>query len=246
MPDDIIAANDHLVTSMFGGIDEMHFLCKVDKNGNVKKGKMLVDIEAVASRVRLSCDPAEPLKHYCYVREGSPEHVVEGRAVGSACCDDRSESIEKIAVPIINALVHHGWEDGEADRWFFVIRVFKRILFGFLACGALPEAMKKMQTTWNIDESMKSTLERLLAADSGDFYARTRLRLLSITRAFCVSPSVGSDIATVVISFGQVDPLLFQMLGTGDRKRARLGDLVDEENSLIAIAQQRLLHLLEE
>ena len=243
MPDEIRSKNFKIIEQVLGGREEMAFLFKKGRRGELVMGTYLLRLETVADIVELGDEGGAVLRHYCSVEDGSPEHLA-GWSIGTRCCETRTDSVHKVASALVNLFVHARWGDGESDRWFYVIRVFKLILFGFLAASVLPEALRRIQTTFKVDESMVAFLTRQLEADNGNFFARTRLRLLRLTRTFCGTPLVRQHVAILATVLGKVDPVLMAILGAADRPRAPMSSLIAEKTGVLPRAEQRLLDLL--
>ena len=105
--------------------------------------------------------------------------------IGPPCCADEDESLSKVAVPIVNWLVHTGWESASSNRWTKTVVALRRVMAGFLAQRVLPESLRAMQASWGLDDALIPQLERLIAADMNDFQSRTRLMPIRVCKGFC-------------------------------------------------------------
>ena len=231
-----------LVNILNGG-DDSSGLHKILKDGSRVKSCLGEDVGALCSAIDLGAVGSEHVVHWCYVREGSPEHQT-GLRIGSACCKDRSESVEKAVVPLLNLMVNRHWDNSSENRWTYVLSTLRRIALGCSASRLLPESLQLLKVFWGLNDSMISSLERLLQADAGDFHTKSKLRLLRICKCFCATDfcwQIGIIVTTLTI----VDSILFAILSDGHSAKASLTSLLDSRNSPIAKSQQSLLNLLE-
>lgn len=126
-----------------------------------------------------------------------------------------------------------------------MLHTMRRLCVGFACGNLLPEALKHVQIFMGVTQSMTTELAKLVAADAGNFSARTKLRLLRVCRGLC-SGEAGWRAAVLVITLSAVDTLLFALLGDGETARATLQDLVSLDKSLVAASGQHLWALLAE
>ena len=241
--DAVVDRNHRLVTALYGP-EDANFLQRVGRDGTKTKSRLASDLDAI----RAICDMdaksgPEGLVHHCFVCEGSAEHL-RGRPLGSACCSSRSESVDKVAVALVNFLLHRPWDRSSENRWTYVLNTLRKLAVGYACKQVLPHALRMLKATWKVDASMERQLELLLDADQNNFHAKSQLRLLRVCRSFC-EPSTPWRIAVEIVSLTQVDRVLYEVLGDGVKERASLATLLDEETSVLASSQQSLLSLLE-
>lgn len=239
-PRDHVEATRRLIQVLFGDL-----LVAMSEN-KCRKGPSQFEQDLGELCQRMSLLPGcglEQLCHYCWVEVGSSEFK-DGLAEGSACCRDRDEAISKVAVPLINLVINSSWTNAAASRWTYVSSTFRRLCLGFACHGLLQQALRDTQVYWNCAGSMEATLQRAIAADSGDFHSRSRLRLLRVVQGFCQEGCcirVGIVLATLLV----VDKILFRILGNGEKgSRATVADMVSIDKSPIARASQDLLSML--
>ena len=107
------------------------------------------------------------------------------------------------AVKHVRARVHGHvwgtvWPVSCESRWTHTMTLRKRWLTATIGNNTLQKGLATVQTSWQIDESMVSTLERIIRADSGDFSARNKLKLLRVVRQMC-KPGVACVSAIYVL-----------------------------------------------
>ena len=150
------------------------------------------------------------------------------------CCDSRKCSVEVVTVALTNLMVHRVWERSAQSRWTYLLNMLKRAAFGFAAGRILPRALSDMQICWKVDQSMTTLLEKLVEADVGNYIARNRLRLLRVTSTMC-SQKFGWQLALEITALNMVDPLLYEILGDGEKLRVGLLDMVNPETSPVCV-----------
>ena len=84
----------------------------------------------------------------------------------------------KFQVVLGDLIFGHTWESASISRWTHVSKLLKKWLLGALGSGVLPQALRDVQLWWGIQSSMESALAKLVAADSGDYSSREKLKLL--------------------------------------------------------------------
>lgn len=241
--DAVVDRNHRLVAALYGP-EDANFLQRVGRDGTKTKSSLAADLDAI----RAVCDMdaksgPEGLVHHCFVGEGSAEHL-RGLPLGSACCSSRSESVDKVAVALVNFLLHRPWDRSSENRWTYVLNTLRKLAIGYACKQILPYALRMLKATWKVEVSMERQLELLVDADQNNFHAKSQLRLLRVCRSFC-DPSTPWRIAVEIVSLTQVDRVLYEVLGDGVKERASLATLLDEETSVLASSQQSLLSLLE-
>jgi hypothetical protein len=159
-PDAIAIASKQLVNMLYADGD-VGFLHKVGKDGVLKKTSLAEDLDAISDVFDLCSNRSDEIVHYCYVHANSPEHMA-GKRVGAACCEDMHSSIAKMAVPVINFLVHRAWSQSAESRWTNVLTTLKRMAVGYLCHRLLPESIRELQAAWGVEGTMEAMLERLI------------------------------------------------------------------------------------
>ena len=221
------------------------WLYKKAADGAKVKKQLLLDIEAMATAVDFGSLETDEIIHYCCVREGDEKHAA-GASPGDPCCGSREESVEKVALPLIQWFCHRSWEQAAENRWTKSVSLLRRVLTGFLAQRILPECLKSMQTSWGVDESIAAALERMINADANDFSSRNKLRLLRVCRSLCpVEAAV--DVAIVLQCLLMVDPILYELMGGSpmDEERVSLAVLCDWKRNPISEAQWAIVELVQ-
>ena len=147
--------------------------------------------------------------HYCSVLMGSPEHLIDGMAVGSPCCNSRADAEEKTISRIHNFLFGRGWAQAVASRWTNVPRTLKRLFITHLSKPpVLTNALQDLRTSWKLGNgSLEDDLLCILQAGGDDFAARNKLKLVRICK-----------MAVTVISSFPIDKLLWKVLGQNKNK----------------------------
>ena len=217
-----------LFETLFGP-DDAEYLYRFDKHGNKVPGKVLEDIRTFLGLVDIDPDRHD-LVHWCCGEGGNP------------CCTDREEAVERTTIAALNFLFGHGWETAAVSRWTHTNKLAKRWLVGTFAGQLLPQALKELQATWDVDASMITTLERLVAADSGDFSSQNKLRLLRICRTLC-APGAHVEMMLMVVTTKLADDMLYQILGHR-RNRSSLFQLAHPASSPIPVFMGELSWLL--
>ena len=231
-----------MVAALFG-IESVESLSRENKTGHLNR--WLQELEELCSGFKVFAKSGvEDLEHSCWVEEGGPEFAA-GLPEGAPCCGSFDESVERAAAPFLNVMVNTSWGNSCASGWTYIISTLRRLVLGNACNRLLPSALVELQVLWNATDSLQATLERMVAADSGDFHSRSKLRLLRVVRGLS-GPQCGWMAATALVTLLVVDEILFEILGDGKLgSRARLYDLVGWDTSLVAKASQGLLRLLE-
>ena len=87
-------------------------------------------------------------------------------------------------------------------------------------------------------------MSKLVATDSGDFSARTKLRLLRVTRCANAEGFLW-QMGIMISTSSVVDVLLYRFLGDGsEHSRLTLKTLLDEASSPISVCQVTFLRVL--
>ena len=218
------------------------YLWKTSESGEREKTSLHEDIDALCEAIDLGAGGPEDLVHWCWVSEGSVAHQ-EGKPLGSPCCRDRDEAIEKVVVPAVNMFVNRCWSNAAASRWTYVLPTLKRLLLGCVAKRVLPESLRCLKTTSDLSDSLIPMLEQLVAGDADDFSSKSKLRLLRVCQRFCPINS-SWELAAIVVALESVDESFYEIMGHEGRK-ACLQDLLDSRKSIIGISQQALADLLD-
>lgn len=244
MPASVRAVGLALVRVLYGD-ETSGYLHRVGKDGSKLKTQLYQDLEAICMSIGLSSETGaeNEFVHYCFVEEGSPEHR-GGRQVGAPCCDCDADSAAKLVVPVLNFLVHRGWDQSAASRWTYMATTFRKMAIGYLAGNLLPQSLRDVQVFWRAPEGLEASLERQIAADANDFQSRTKLRLLRACRQLC-PPSAAWQLGVQIVAHALADALLYDILGDGDKPRACLRDMLDTMGSPLASIERGLLELVE-
>lgn len=232
-----------IVEMLYGG-EGAGYLFKVGRDGRRVPTSFYEDILALIEVVDLGAPAGERWIHWCFVEDGSALHS-QGCPVGSPCCSSPEESVEKMAVPMLNFLLHRQWSQAAASRWTYVGTTLRKIAIGFLSHNVLPQCLSDLQALWDVKASVATLLERLVAADQDDFASKSKLRLLRCCQAF-VPAAASWQIAVQITVLSAADTLLYKILGDGKTARANLATFMDEQSSPIAHLQQHLLLLMQD
>jgi hypothetical protein len=118
-PDSHKASSVRVVRVIFGDLLDS-LLAKLGKRGERCKTRLQEDLDDLCKVFSMmpGCG-VKDLCHYCWVEPGSVEFD-SGLPEGVACCRDRQESIEKMAVPFLNIIVNTSWSNTAASRWTYV------------------------------------------------------------------------------------------------------------------------------
>lgn len=241
MPPEMRERSRRLLGLLFGELGGR--VRRTQPNGQPLPRSFSDELEHLVSVVALGQGGVEELTHFCWVAEGSPEHEL-GAPVGSACCHDFEESVERTIVPVLNLMVHKPWDRSAQSRWTYVLTLLRKLCLGYLSFGLLPAALRDLKTHWGLSEGMAPMLERMIGADNGEYEHRSKLRLLRVVRAFCSSDSLFA-LGLEVTTLSTIDPLLYDILGDGEKERCNLARLVSERHSVVAASQEALWRLLQ-
>lgn len=234
-PDENREKTKQIMGWLFGDERQDHLYVK-GPNGQRKPGRLLQDVEELIDVLDVGLADPGSLVHWCS----------KGTARSSAntpCCVDRSEAISKIAVPFLNLFVHRGWETCAVSRWTYVMNMLRKIGMSIAFGGILLDALRHMMVFWQVDMSMVSTLERMVAADQNDFASRNRLRLLRVCKCFCAE-GTPSRLAGLIVALSTADEVLYDILGHESREKVNLAKLLDESDSPLSRCQGAIFSLL--
>lgn len=241
-PEASVASSLRLADALLGGLEAEWLYTKGD-DGRKTPGSLLRDVRALVDILELGqADGA--ITHWCYVCEGSIEHE-EGGKVGDPCCASFEVALEKVAVPLINVLLQRPWSRSSENRWTYVVVTLRRLALGYLAGRALPDSLRELKTHWDLSDKLVPMLERLVAADRGEYHNTSKLRLLRLCRSLC-SPRAPFCLALELTVLARVDSLLYETLGDNRRSAAKLSKLVDQADSIVAAAEQELCRLMQQ
>jgi len=239
-PPEISAASRNLVEKLYGPLDS-DYLWKARKRSRVRKPSgVLQDLESILAVVNLGQGGLCDMRHYCCVAPGSAD-AAAGKLVGQPCCASRDEAVEKVATPLINCLLHRPWSQQCESRWTMAMTTLRRVAIGTFAFGLLPAALRSLKVHWDLSgDGVEAVLARIIEADSDNFTAKSKLRLLRVVQKLC-NDEVPSKLATVIETLKICDALLYAGLGHEQSKRASLRDLVSESGSLFSKAQRAVV-----
>ena len=160
--------------------DEKSALYITRRDGSRQLGRALCDILALAELVDLGAVDGQRWIHWCAVDHGAGDDTQIGsdeeRPAPKPGCANFQESVEKVGVALVNALVHRRWERSAESRWTYVLGALRKVALGFLAYRAMPDALVDMKLHWNLSDSLIPALAALINADSNDFAAKSKLR----------------------------------------------------------------------
>ena len=230
-----------LVELMYGEGDAANYLWKTDSSGTRVMTSFGQELHSLIAVVDLWPDEHGALVHWCDSSNIADSDGV--RRGGAGCCADRAGAVEKVAVALLNLLVHRGWERSAENRWTYILGMLKRTCLGYLAGRVLPQCIRDMQLFWKVEPGMAAALQKLVDADQGNFSARQKLRLLRVAKVAC-DADCPWQLALEVASLNAVDPLLYDILGDGEKKRASLLDILNIESSPVCTIEQRCTILL--
>ena len=167
--------------------------------------------------------------------------------MGDPCCDDDSEAFEKTHTPVHDLLHALAWEIAEEARWLHCTKLLKRWLLLTVGYYVLPGSLAHMQVHWRVNESMVTTLTRMLEADKNNYTARRKLRLLRIVQNLS-TPEAEHEIACHLIGVKSADDILYAALGDKSKNapRATIADFAHPDTSPIAVGLRHLTKLLDE
>ena len=183
------------------------------------------------------------LVHWCYVLPDSPEHLVDRKPIGAPCCASREESTERVVQEVMRFFFGRAWRVSVVSRWLHSTTLMARFYLCLLPGSLLTRAIERVKLSWGLTDDMIDLLARIVSADADDFSARSKLKLIRITRGLC-TPSVPHELATILVAARAVDQLHYSVLGSTHRKRATLLDLVHPEHSVIGQCIQHVCGLL--
>lgn len=213
------------------------YLWKVAEDGTKRPTQFLQDLQAFLAVVDF--DPEDKvLRHWCHLDDDDI-----GGGPGLPCCRSRQESIEKVAVPIINLLTCHGWNAAQSGRWIHVTEVLKRLALLVVGKDLLSRCLSDLRAAGAQAQTTAAQLARMIEEDPDDHSAKTQLRLLRCIRAFS-APQVKRDMAVVLVAGKPVEQLLYNFLGY-NKQRPGLLEMLDPHGSPLVTAQGQLLALAE-
>ena len=205
------------------------------RRGPLRKTAHCLDMEMLATLLCLP-DPTDApnddrIIHYCWNSEGRP------------CCQNDDEAAEKCGTPLMNLLTSTSWKDAVESRWTNVVSVFKRISLGLLFGSLLARALQHWVEAWSLTgDSVAGNLAKLIAIDSGNFTAKTKLTLIRTCNGFKQEMML-CRLAIMTTVLLEVDKLQFAVLGCEGERLNLLQFLHPTQSPLIAF-QQRLVDLL--
>ena len=121
-----------------------------------------------------------------------------GLGVGTKIYQTHEECCDRVVVAALNITSNRAWVDAAVSRWTGVATTIRRFLVGSLFGQAVPRALNDIRLSWQLDESMKSSLAALVKADSEDFSSRNKLRLIRICKVL-TGPNVAVSLAISVV-----------------------------------------------
>ena len=203
-------------------------------------GVFLKEIEEVFELVAAD---SQCLCHNCYVEPGSAAHR-RGLLVGTRCCKDRDEAVDRVTAAVLNVLSAKAWPVAAENRWTHASTTLRRISLGFSLNNLFGKALCNMRSFYDAPDTLEAQLAAQLRADAGNHNVRMRLRLLRVARALGDDPDAKLKIATLVTGMEVVDEMLYNVFGNKVSGKATLLDLLGSRTPVFAKMQSNLLSLL--
>ena len=151
------------------------------------------------------------LTHHCFVTEGCTAHK-NGKPIGSPCCKNRDESVEKVVASILNFLTGRAWVVASENRWTHTATTLKRIVVGYMLGGLLGKSLANLKSFWKLDGSMEAELAQVLREDAGNFDAQRKVRLGRIAKALA-HEDASWQASVVQTSLQPIDALMYAAFG---------------------------------
>ena len=248
MPPEVEQHSQRLIEVLWGEGADSPMLYTTNAQGQRVPTTFHEELKQLASvcKLGLGVDVSQ-LTHHCWVVAGSDAHKA-GAAVGAPCCQSRQEAVEKVVAAFANVVLHRPWTRSCQSRWTAVVGLLRKLCVGFSCAGLLPAAVVHLRAHWQLSDSvsLEAELARAIAADAGDFASKNKLKLLRVAKRFGDDGALlhlGVEVSVIT----KVDAILTDILGGGaDKMRANLASLVDENDSVVARSEQRLLRLVED
>ena len=188
--------------------------------------------------------PNRWLTHWCNVEQGSDEDVIFGMRVGSPCCRDDEEAVEKKTVASIQNFVSYDWSELVVSRWVKASTSLKRGLVSSLGPGRglLPEILDDVQVTFDVGPALEAQLARVVQANRDDFAAGNKLRLVRLCKVFC-EKGVREALSLTVCSTEAMDDLMYHLLPR-EKVQCKVLDLMVPLTSPVTRAQVHIWAML--
>ncbi|CAK0797176.1 unnamed protein product, partial [Prorocentrum cordatum] len=183
--------------------------------------------------------PNGKLTHWCFVERGSSAHKA-GRSVGDRCCDHDGESFDKVAVPILNYLVHRGVAHAPEGRWLYLLRVLKKVFVGCMCGNVLAESLTDLRVNWNVTDTVAEALSKLIAADSDNVGAKNKLHVHRICQHLCTEHAQW-QLLVMISGMTTIEVCIYDILYS----KWTLSELLGREHGSFPTIQRDLLRMME-
>ena len=201
---------------------------------------LLKDVDRLLELLTLS---GKDLIHNCHVVDGCSAHK-EGLPIGSRCCKDREESIEKVVVATLNFLTNRAWAVASESRWTHTCTTLKRIAIGCLLGGLLNKSLANLQTFWGVGEDVEAQLAALLREAAGNFDAQRKARLIRISKVLA-HVDAPWQVGVTITALQPVDMLMYVAFGSKAKKQpASFLDLLGWHSPRLGNVQSAFLKML--
>jgi hypothetical protein len=179
-----------LIEALYGDLQNSKYLWRCcPKRNTMVKTPLLQELELLIETVDMT--RGEGFVYWNYVEEGCKDNLL-GKPVGSPFCETTEESAAQVVVPVLNFLTAKSWVTATESRWTNIFSVLRRFVIGLAINGVLSSALTAIRQQLDIDDSIEEALAKAVLHDRENFSAKSRLRLLRITKALTlkhISPS---------------------------------------------------------
>ena len=161
------------------------------------------------------------------------------------------DAVEYALEPLMNMFVLHRWEVAALSRWTHVTENLKRTVLGVVAGRVLPRSVAALQVAMQLNEQKIDAILAKAAAveaaggkDGSCAWAKAAKGVIRVSKYFSDTSNYWRMGCILLVS-GVCDRLHHGLVGYKRTAKATLQSLVDPETSLVAVAQESLLDLLE-
>ena len=162
--------------------------------------------------------------------------------MGSRCCSDRDEAVEKEQTAAHAFLSAHAWPIAAEGRWTHTTTINKRFFIGAVGQRLIPRALLLARQAIGAD--CERHLPQHLAHDRDNYQAKRGLKLLRLCQNLGPRESL-TDLAVYLSIVVPVDTILYDILGYGDGKpRATIKQMATGRISPVCHALSHLSKLL--
>ena len=231
----------NVVKTIFGIDGTESFLFKKDADGNLQPKaffttllNMTQDIEFLPDGTIMVLFDNDPL------HRGMPSSRLLQAAV------------DVVMAPVMKLFINRVWNTAALSRWTHITETLKRVTLGCAMGRLLRTALAGMSGQLNLDEhTINAALAKAAAAeergeDPGvqQAWARHGKRVLKISTYFA-TPGRSVVLGCLLISLAVVDQLHHSIIGHGRENRATLWTMAHPFYSVVGVALQRVLSLME-